>query len=720
MNQCEQVRIYNSRIYNAQNYFPDSSKYSVNLTNCTDVEVVNSTINSYGVGAISSIIDTVSSDTPVNYISGNTFELQDFAGNTVKFIQSGYVTVPVRIEYCTFNTGSNYVGNIGIFLANVLEGSIKDNAIKDYNVGINLLGSSIDLFENSITSAVSHSTLINILSGSNATLGFVDPQLIGGYNGLTNSSATSTNIYIDNSTFFAEDGNNIFKIKDEDSNSYHFYGYVNIDGDNLTISAVHNCFYIGEIIDTNIILEKTGTRDPITLITYPMAGQCETFNRNQFQMQVFQSDGGIKDTLYYTQGGNGGGENNVQSSMYNVQLKNKSEKYKKVLKDGKVSYNNKESEEETTINEENEINTLKSLYAGLCLQTRMRHYDSIIIMATQLVNQFPDSTQSLYAISKLYFASFRKDSSGSKMSPLKSYLENLILIDSNNTSLIEKSFYFIQKCKVALKQYSSALAGFQQIINNNPYSYEALLASWDYAATTLLMNGGNGGGESNLQSSIDNVQFKDGNTGENAYNMEMSIQIFMDNYDTSKFTKKDRIKILDNTKKSFEKKKTKENETITSLQIRADKGDKKAEKELYIKKTIHEVAKPIKPKSFDEHIKIINNNIDKIFTNPNLKNSKKDENNNIPTKYELYQNYPNPFNPITKISFDLPKAGNVKLIVYDILGREITRLLNSEFKTAGKYIIEFNAVNLGLASGVYFYRIETDKFTAVKKMVLIK
>ena len=387
------------------------------------------------------------------------------------------------------------------------------------------------------------------------------------------------------------------------------------------------------------------------------------------------------------------------------------------LKDGK---RNSDIINETKINQENEINTLKILYAGLCLQTRMRHFDSIIIIATQLVNQYPDSNQSLDAISKLYFASLRKDSAGNKMSPLKSYLENLILIDSNNTSIIEKSFYFIQKCKVALKQYSSALAGFQQIINNNPYSYEALLASWDYAATTLLMNGGGSGGESNVQFSMDNVQFKDGNTGENAENAEMSIQIFTDNYDTSKFTKKDRVKIFDNTKKSFEKRKTKENETITSLQIRADKGDKKAEKELQIKKTINEVAKPIKPKSFDEHIKIINNSINKIFTNPNLKNSKKDANNNIPTKYELYQNYPNPFNPITKISFDLPKAGNVKLIVYDILGREITRLLNSEFKPAGKYIVEFNAVNLGLASVVYFYRIETDKFTAEKKMVLIK
>jgi hypothetical protein len=59
-----------------------------------------------------------------------------------------------------------------------------------------------------------------------------------------------------------------------------------------------------------------------------------------------------------------------------------------------------------------------------------------------------------------------------------------------------------------------------------------------------------------------------------------------------------------------------------------------------------------------------------------------------------------------------------KIIVYDILGREITRLLNNEFKTAGKYVLEFNGINL--ASGVYFYRIEAGDFISLKKMVLIK
>ncbi|MEO8513270.1 MAG: T9SS type A sorting domain-containing protein [Ignavibacteria bacterium] len=90
---------------------------------------------------------------------------------------------------------------------------------------------------------------------------------------------------------------------------------------------------------------------------------------------------------------------------------------------------------------------------------------------------------------------------------------------------------------------------------------------------------------------------------------------------------------------------------------------------------------------------------------------------NIPTKFSLDQNYPNPFNPNTNIKFDIPKAGNVKLVVYDINGREVNRLINQNLP-AGYYNADFNASNL--ASGVYFYSLEANDFTDVKKMILVK
>ncbi len=91
--------------------------------------------------------------------------------------------------------------------------------------------------------------------------------------------------------------------------------------------------------------------------------------------------------------------------------------------------------------------------------------------------------------------------------------------------------------------------------------------------------------------------------------------------------------------------------------------------------------------------------------------------NNLPENYSLLQNYPNPFNPSTTISYSLPKAGDVKLIVFDILGREVATLVNG-FIGAGNHTVDFNASNL--SSGVYLYKIQTGDFTETRKMVLIK
>ncbi|MCF8241868.1 MAG: T9SS type A sorting domain-containing protein [Melioribacteraceae bacterium] len=89
----------------------------------------------------------------------------------------------------------------------------------------------------------------------------------------------------------------------------------------------------------------------------------------------------------------------------------------------------------------------------------------------------------------------------------------------------------------------------------------------------------------------------------------------------------------------------------------------------------------------------------------------------IPTDYSLYQNYPNPFNPTTTIKFAVPEAANVKLIVYNAVGKEVATLVNKTLDV-GYYEYQWNASST--ASGVYFYKIMTDNFTSVKKMLLIK
>jgi hypothetical protein len=91
----------------------------------------------------------------------------------------------------------------------------------------------------------------------------------------------------------------------------------------------------------------------------------------------------------------------------------------------------------------------------------------------------------------------------------------------------------------------------------------------------------------------------------------------------------------------------------------------------------------------------------------------------LPTSYALNQNYPNPFNPTTTIQYDLPVGtyGNTSIKVYDIIGREVATLVN-ETKEAGSYEVTFNASKL--ASGVYFYKLQSGTYTLVKKLVLMK
>ncbi|HUI29342.1 MAG TPA: FlgD immunoglobulin-like domain containing protein [Candidatus Acidoferrales bacterium] len=93
-----------------------------------------------------------------------------------------------------------------------------------------------------------------------------------------------------------------------------------------------------------------------------------------------------------------------------------------------------------------------------------------------------------------------------------------------------------------------------------------------------------------------------------------------------------------------------------------------------------------------------------------------------PKDYKLYNNFPNPFNPSTKIAFELPKASHVKLIIYDIVGREVVQVADADYP-AGYTELTWNGTNKNgtlVSSGVYFYRISTDKWSKVKKMLMLK
>jgi hypothetical protein len=91
--------------------------------------------------------------------------------------------------------------------------------------------------------------------------------------------------------------------------------------------------------------------------------------------------------------------------------------------------------------------------------------------------------------------------------------------------------------------------------------------------------------------------------------------------------------------------------------------------------------------------------------------------NNVPNDFFLEQNYPNPFNPSTKIKFDLPEESEVKIRVYDMLGREVSTLLEG-VKAAGRYTVDFDGTQL--SSGVYVYIMNANNRVFTRKMILLR
>jgi len=94
-----------------------------------------------------------------------------------------------------------------------------------------------------------------------------------------------------------------------------------------------------------------------------------------------------------------------------------------------------------------------------------------------------------------------------------------------------------------------------------------------------------------------------------------------------------------------------------------------------------------------------------------------DDLNEYPSEFSLSQNYPNPFNPVTTISYKVPRSSAVNISIYNITGQLVTTLVNEQ-KNPGIYSIQWHSG--GLTSGVYFYRLTTGEFSAVKKCIILK
>ena len=107
----------------------------------------------------------------------------------------------------------------------------------------------------------------------------------------------------------------------------------------------------------------------------------------------------------------------------------------------------------------------------------------------------------------------------------------------------------------------------------------------------------------------------------------------------------------------------------------------------------------------------------KFFNSDIFSISIADEGEAIPVDYALAQNYPNPFNPVTTIRYALPKSSKVTLMIYNLMGQEVARLVDGK-QSAGNHNVTWNASNI--SSGIYFYRLRAGDFVQTRKMVLLK
>lgn len=705
LNACNSIHIYGAYFYkiiNSQPAISISNSYHYRIENC---HFVTNSENSNGlyIYYTSNNDNDNNSNNSYHYISKNIFNCTSKTDFALQITANASQTIPVLINSNNFN--SSY----GMSVCNISGGSISQNSLTDCLLGINLISSDCDFYQNSINSSAVNSIGIQLNIGKGNGAVTSNGYFVGGYNNFSNTGSNSKNISVINSYFDIDNGFNVFNINFNNS-PRHITGYFP-SAANLTYNATYNCYENNTAIDTPSIYVTQGDGGSAYRIIFNTDPTSCNSNANT-DFDVFSLAGGVNDTVYRRLGGNGGGYKEGQAMAIEVQS----------------AYN--------TLRDSISINIRKHLFSSSELQCK------------EMLIQYPDSIENIGTISKLYLSSLSLDSAGSHILPTKTFMENLILNNPNNTPLIKRANYYVQKCKVELKQYTSALQGFQEIINQNPYSYEGLVASWDYSATQLLANSSGGYQEELIEERGINEETNSSDFQVNAdflyvmldtlKNRKIEIKSYVTgNYDSKIFTIQDREIINTNVTNAFKDERSKQIQKLNELEKKITtltessakeksktKGDDftlaEAKKELKIMKTLSDVVKTKKPKNLNEHIKNINSDIKKVFGTDKTSGNK-NSNTMIPQDYSLSQNYPNPFNPVTKINYELPKDGKVRLVIYDILGRQIKSLVNNEFKTAGRYTVEFNGSQF--ASGVYFYRIQVEGgkgYTAVKKMVLVK
>ncbi len=606
-------------------------------------------------------------------ITSNTIKISTDANDGINITPYSWLTVTGYIYGNKIINTSSGGGRNGIYAFDLVGTPIKNNYIENFAYGTFTWYSSLDLYQNTVdTKNISNGwDLYGIVSEYNLSNAY--ESRLGGSNVLTTLDGRC--VSLDAMDLNISDGNNIFQIND--SLGYHLRGYYPTS-DLGELNAKNNCFKIGtNSIDESAIRRLVTWSNGTTNVNFAFGSNCAS-SPNYCDYYL---GGNSKDTVWIEcAGGMGGGQKgNLETEMYSAPQEN----------------------------------TYKLLYDSLSINMRKKQYDLASQKCIALLDNYADSVKTLNVVDKLYYTALARN----KVSELKSYYESFIQSHPNNSKLIQRMFYYIQKSKAKLEQYESAMQGFQTIMNQFPTSFEGLAAKWDYMATQLLDSlHGHGGGEKDI-------------VNEELLSEEQSHAILvnlvndpLDKYDHKKFTKEDRKVIVNNIVNAFEDQKLIDTKKFKELEVKVIKNEANVmeRKEFKTKSQLKEVVKPQNVSTITQHMNAVQGDIKKVFeVGKNTKPVDDKLTSVIPFEYKLNQNYPNPFNPTTKINYELKNTDFVSLKIYDLLGREIAELVN-ETKDAGRYTVDFNASKYMMASGIYFYRIKAGEFVDTKRMVLIK
>lgn len=657
--------------------------YSVLIYNSKNTNIDSCKIgDSTSVGGILLYFQNNSFYYPNVNISNNQIKTTSSIYNGINVAAYSSFMSSINIERNSITNKSGLGGGSGIYTYGIQSSTLKNNTISNFGKGIESLYCSFDVFQNEISTISGYDARCITGIGTSYNMGVMGEYWIGGGNKLNTQSGWC--VGLDASSFNLNGGYNVFNITDY-TYGYHLRGYFPITPtSDSAINVQENCFEVNGIpvssdseIKKYLIWANTSAID--VDFSYPTCGE------SQGLCAYYVVENSItQDTVWLSCDEPGGGGHKTE------------------MKGG----NNVSSPQEASY---------KEVYEAMNIEMRKKQYSSAETKCKTLIEQYADSLTSLEAIDKLYYASLVQDVNGSKLSPLKSYFEAYIQAHPENAKMIQRMFYFIQKCKAGLGQYTSAMQGFETIMNQFPSSYDGLAAKWDYMATSLL-NSQYGTGGAEPESDYKVLTYKQEH--DRLINL---VEDPKDDYDKTKFTEKDRKIIVKNIVSSFEEQKAKNTKKLNELskKIVKDKATDNEVRDYNVMTQLKEIVKVKRVRTINEQISSVQDDRQKIEQAEKYVGNRQGNDNVLPYDYKLSQNYPNPFNPTTKINYELKLAGFVSLKVYDLLGREIAELVN-EKQDAGRYIVNFDANKYMLASGIYFYRIKAGDFVDTKRMVLVK